>query len=365
MNKRLQLLILLGLMILIIVLIVFNQDRLMAMLQKTSDGTDLEEVWNIPITRDATADMEDVALNDAIYYTERGRLYAQSLNNEPLWDIALPGEISLKANSNRILAVDESVGNIYLLDLTGQPVASLLGLGQIDSFQLLESNQIVIVPTSNKEIRLYDETLKLMSTLAIPSGTVLSYHVSLEYDRLAVLTLEDADGALQTSIVLYNLKGGALQIINRDEIAIAAYTYRDEIFVVIPSGVVVYKEMLRRPVQYEELNNVRSTAFFDDILYMETGSANSIAGEIFLTAYSFKDREVQFDKQLTNNYDKIVAQGNQILTYSKNRLIIQTMGGELVLDKTYPVPIRKADILPDGRILLVFADRITLNLLKH
>lgn len=367
MNKRLQLVIVLGLMVLILGLIVLNQDRLMSMLRKTSGDADLKEEFNIPITREQTSDMENVAFGTAMYFTEQGRLKAVSFDNQPLWDIPMAELVTLEAKNDRLLVVDEAVGNVYLLDEAGGLIASLLGLGPIDSTQLLDSNQVVIVPKSSQELRVYDATLKLQSTLAIPSGKVLGFHVSLEYDRMAVLTLEDADGALRTSVVLYNLKGGALQVINRDEIAIAAYTYRDEIFVVIPTGVVVYKEMLRRPVQYDELSAVKSTHLYQDKLYLETGSLDptKAQGELSLVTYDFKDRKVIFDNKLTSNYDKIVTQGNQILMIDKNNLTIRTSGGDEVLAKTYPVPIRKAAIMPDGQVVLVFSDRISLNLLTH
>ena len=367
MNKRLPLIIGLILLVLIAGLIIFNFDRLRGAVGKNSDGPELIEVFDIPITRQATDDMDNVALGEAIYYTEKGRLYARSFDNQPLWDIKMADEVILQAQANRLLVAEPAVGHLYLLNSSGELLASVLGLGRLDGVELVETGEVVTVQNQSKQIRVFDANLRQQALMEVPEGIVLNFHVNHEYNRLSALVLQDSDGALRTSVILYNLKGEALQVISRPDIAINSYSYRDEILVIVPHGVIIYKEMLTRPVEHIELKNVKSTYLDGTTIYLESGSLNAsqAQGELGLSGYAMAERAIQFHNKLTAKYDKIVTQGNQILMLAKNNLDIQTTAGEQVFMKSYPVPIRKAEILDNGSIVLVFPDRISLNQLKH
>lgn len=367
MNKRIPLLIILGLVVLTAILVILNYERLVGAVSKKPTGTDISQVFEIPITRDETHDMDNVVIGDAIYYTEKGRLYAHSLDNQPLWDLKMPDDVALYYQPDRLLVVEESVGNLYLLNSSGQLQASHLGLGRIEKAELVETGQVVVVLKQSKSIKVFDEQLKQQAEMDVPEGTILNFHVNSEYNRLTALLLQDTEGSLRTSVVLYNLQGEALQVINRPDIAINTYSYRDEILVVMPDGVIIYKELLTRPVAHIKMSNVKSTHLDDKRIYLETGSlvAADGQGELELTAYSMADREIEFHNKLTAKYDKIVTQGSQILTLAKNNLELQTADSGQFLTKTYPVPIRKGALLPDSQIVLIFSDRITLNQLTH
>lgn len=363
MKRRTPLIIILALLMIIILLIVFNFDRLRGVITRTTSGNDLEQVFDIPITREATDDMKNVAIGDAIYFTENNTLYARSLDNQPLWEVAMPGEVILHYTTDKLLVAEISVGNLYLFSAQGGLLASHLGIGPIDRAQLLDSGEAVVVMAESRRIQIFDQVLKHLSSMEIPEGIILSVHANPEFNRLTALTLEDTDGALKTSVILYSLSGEALQVITREDIAVNAYSFRDEILVVVPTGIVVYKEMLTRPIETIQMNNVRSSHLDGTRLYLETGSLDATQGqgELALTGYSMDNREIEFHNKLTSRYDKIVTQGNQVLTLDKNSLEIYTISGEKILSKTYPVSIRKAAILPSGEVVLVFPERITLN----
>ena len=367
MRKRVPLLIVLTLLIVIAGLIIFNFDRLRGAVNKSTGDTDLEQLFDISITREATDDMDNVELGDAIYFTEKGRLYAYSLDNQPLWDIKMSDQVVLQYQAGRLMVAEEAVGNIYILNSAGELQASPLGLGELDTIELVETGQVVAVVRQSKEISTIDEILIQQAVSEVPACIIFNFHVNHEYNRLTTLILQDSEGELRTSVVLYNLKGEALQVISRPDIAINAYSYRDEILVVVPSGVIVYKEMLTRPVASIPMNNVKSTSLSGTTMFLETGSLDPTErqGELAINAYSMADRDIEFHNKLAVKYDKIVTQDDQILLLTKNNLEIQTTSGGQVLTKTYPVPIRKATILADGRIVLVFSDRISLNQLKH
>ncbi|HHT21281.1 MAG TPA: hypothetical protein GXZ74_07585 [Tissierellia bacterium] len=367
MKRRTPLIIVLSLLLISLVLIGLNFDRLRGVISGSASGAALEQVFDIPITRDPTDDMKNVALGEAIYYTENDILYARSLDNQPLWEIPLPGEVILYNLSDKLLAAEETVGNLYVFSAQGELLASHLGIGPIDRAELLETGQVVVVMQDSRQLQIFDETLKSMAKIDVPEGVILNANANPEYNRLSALILEDSDGELKTSAILYNLQGEALQVISRDDIAINTYSYRDEILVVVPSGIVVYKEMLTRPVEVIEIDNIKSTHLDGTTLYLETGSLDATQGqgELALTGYSLADRAVEFHNKLTTKYDKIVTQGERILTLDKNSLDVHTLSDGKILSQTYPVSIRKAAILPDGRIGLVFPERITLNQLKH
>lgn len=366
MKKRRLFWIVIGLA-LIMTVILLNQQKLRSLLRKGDSGSDLEQIFEIAISREVTDDMNNVAVGDAIYYTEKGRLHAVSLANEPLWDMTMPDQVFLKPTAGKLLVAEAAVGNLYLLDAGGQLLASAIGVGTLDSVQHLPEGYVVTVLNQSREIRVFNGQLQQEARMEIPNGKILNIHVNTEYNRLAALVLEDAEGELRTSVVLYNLKGEALQVINRSEIAISAYSYRDEIIIVGPRGITTYKEMLTRPISNQPLDNVTASHLHQQLIYMQTGSQEALQGygEPTLTVYSMVDGEIEFSNKLTAKYDKIEMQGNQVLTYTKNNLEIQNASGEHILSKTYPVPIRKAALTAEGGIVLVFADRISLNQLKH
>lgn len=142
MSKRVPLLIVLTLLIVIAGLIIFNFDRLRGAVNKSTGDTDLEQLFDISITREATDDMDNVELGDAIYFTEKGRLYAYSLDNQPLWDIKMSDQVVLQYQAGRLMVAEEAVGNIYILNSAGELQASLLGLGELDTVELVETGQV-------------------------------------------------------------------------------------------------------------------------------------------------------------------------------------------------------------------------------
>lgn len=369
MKKQTQGIILSVVLFLIIALILFNWNTLRAMVRGEGvvGGSDVLALREFLMDKEATDTMESInATEEMMLYTGAGKLTAKNYEDKVLWSQALDTNSILLVNNDKILAVEKPTGNTYLFGMDGRLIASAIGLGEINRAEYLDNGKVMLYLGDEKQMLLLMPDLQTEAHMVIPTGTIINSHINVAQNRMSVLVLEDESGVLNTSVLIYDLNGKVIKVINLEGLALNAITYKEGIFVVYPNRIAVYDEKFLKPLEWFDFKRISFAQPSDELMLLQTGSKDPVQGqgELELTAFSLDTKKITFNTKIPDEYDKIVAGDNLVVLYTKNVLQIYNKSGKLYVSKSYPDPVRRVILLPDDRLLIIFPNKMTINKLE-
>jgi len=134
---------------------------------------------------------------------------------EPVWEKDLNGQnVLVDGNEKSISVVNQTAGDLFLLNTDGEITAKKFGVGQIGEVLHPSSDVLVCYMVEENELRIFDAGLENIARIPMPDGEILDLDVSSTDSLIAVSMFRLEDEAYHSQILTYQLDGQAIGAIN-------------------------------------------------------------------------------------------------------------------------------------------------------
>ncbi|MBM7560972.1 DUF5711 family protein [Fusibacter tunisiensis] len=167
---------------------------------------------------------EIITLEDAYVIVDPTEMTYVNADGRALWTKKLASRNFAVSGGKQVTAIAEKkAGDIFLIDSEGDILASVLGLGKIDSITLYDDLYVSALKTDG-EIVLLDNKLKLISNLKLPKGFLLDYDVNVDRQDIVASVLDLSRTPINSKLFLASIDGTITSGSNlNDEIGFEMY----------------------------------------------------------------------------------------------------------------------------------------------
>jgi len=245
---------------------VFNENYYKAESIEFNHNSDFENRAKILSLDKAYVVLESDAL---YYYDEYGNL---------IWSKAIMSKNTLiSAGEKTMVIAEKKAGDVFVIDSNGDIVASILGLGSIQSIQYFEESYIGILKEDNV-LSIYDVKMNLIGNTAFPDGQVIDYGINLPKEDVVAVLLDLSRTDFNSKLIVSTFNGDITSGSNLiEEIVYGIYLSKAQVIIVSDNHIRIFDYNTKR-VSEIEMDRITHQMTFDEkeeILYVQVTNVQS------------------------------------------------------------------------------------------
>lgn len=300
--------------------------------------------------------------SEVIYISDEGK---------PIWKKTLASQnVDGAVGKKWMVLCERKSGDIFVLDNEGNLLAEKFSLGPIDSIKILNDAYVAVLK-KNRELLLFDKTLKPTSTTILPKGKIIDFGLNPQNTEIVISLLDLSRSDFNTKILFTDLQGNIKS--GSHVYAVIPYDVILEdgvIIMVVDAGFLFYN------YKGENVGNIETQRTIQNFFYSNQTSelyVHLIDEGAQLESTTPKSEMAVYNQQGTvvrkfippfDNIKGMTAFGSDLMLYNDKELAVVSREGKVTKKYVFKDDIQKVHTLDKKSFAVTFIGRMDVYVKK-
>jgi hypothetical protein len=150
------------------------------------------------------------SMDDAFVVIEKDAVYLYDSSGIRLWSKQLSSQNTLVASGRqKMVLAEKKAGDIFVLDEKGNIMASVLGIGSMQSLKFFDDTYVGAIMTDGT-LNIYDEKMNLMGVTKLPNGEMIDFGVNVKRQDIVMGILDLSRTDFNSKLVIAGFNGNII-----------------------------------------------------------------------------------------------------------------------------------------------------------
>ena len=200
-------------------------------------------VESIPCTPNMDYERSVVFESDAqgIIKSDGTSFVYYGLDGQAIWEKEINSPAPLvRFGQGFVVVGDYGTGEIYALNLKGEIIQSIPGLGKLQDIKIGDNDVLVVLLEQDNQVVLLNKSLEEITRISLPKGDVIDFDLSANKSLLAFSFIKMDKSNFYSNVMLYSLDGRLIGATNfEQQFIFDLKVVEDKVIGVLDSGIFV------------------------------------------------------------------------------------------------------------------------------